>query len=85
MLEQAIERVAPGGLFIYKDMVSKPLWRAHANRLHDLVIARQWIHYLPLAQAINWAEQKACVVLERSTVNMLWYGHEIVVFKRMSA
>ena len=85
VLEQAIERVAPGGLFIYKDMVSKPLWRAHANRLHDLVIARQWIHYLPLAQAINWAEQKACVVLERSTVNMLWYGHEIVVFKRMSA
>ena len=56
-------------------------WRALANRLHDLVIARQWIHYLPLDKAIEWAAAKGCVVIEKRTVNMLWYGHEIVVFQ----
>ena len=81
VLEQAIERVAPGGRFIYKDMVAQPYWRALANRLHDLAIARQWIHYLPLDNAIEWAAAKGCVVIEKRTVNMLWYGHEIVVFQ----
>ena len=81
VLEQAIARVAPGGRFIYKDMVARPFWRALANRLHDLVIARQWIHYLPLERAIAWAEAKGCVVIEMRTVNMLWYGHEIIVFQ----
>ena len=81
VLEQAIERVAPGGRLIYKDMVARPFWRAFANRAHDLLIARQWIHYLPLQDAIACATAKGCTVIENRTVNMLWYGHEIVVFQ----
>jgi 2-polyprenyl-3-methyl-5-hydroxy-6-metoxy-1,4-benzoquinol methylase len=80
VLEQALDRVEPGGRFIYKDMVLRPAWRALANRLHDLVIARQWIHYLPLEDAIRWAEARGCKVIEKRTINMLWYGHEMVVF-----
>ena len=81
VLEQAIDRVEPGGRFVYKDMVARPFWRALANRLHDLVIARQWIHYLPLGTAIEWAQARGCTVVERRTVNMLWYGHEMLVFQ----
>ena len=81
VLEQALDRVEPGGLFVYKDMVERPAWRALANRTHDLLIARQWIHYLPLEQAIQWAQAKGCTVLERRRVDMLWYGHELVVFQ----
>lgn len=81
VLEQALARVEPGGRFIYKDMVKRPVWRALANQLHDLVIARQWIHYLPLENAVAWAEAKGCKVVETRTVNMLWYGHEMVVFQ----
>jgi 2-polyprenyl-3-methyl-5-hydroxy-6-metoxy-1,4-benzoquinol methylase len=81
VLLQALGRVAPGGRFIYKDMCLQPAWRAAANRLHDLLIARQWIHYLPLAQAVDWAEAAGFRVLQRQRVDMLWYGHEIVVFE----
>jgi 2-polyprenyl-3-methyl-5-hydroxy-6-metoxy-1,4-benzoquinol methylase len=81
VLEHALQRVEPGGRFIYKDMVLRPWWRALANRLHDLVIARQWIHYLPLHQVVAWAQAEGFTVVEQRTVNMLWYGHEWVVFQ----
>ena len=83
VLEQALSRVAPGGVFLYKDMASRPRWRALANRLHDLLIARQWIHYLPLARAIEWGAAKGFAVAQRRSTNRLWYGHEMVVFKRL--
>ena len=82
VLLQGLSRVAPGGRFVYKDMVSRPAWRAAANRLHDLLIARQWIHYLPLQQAVAWAAEQGFDVVEQRRVDMLWYGHEMVVFQR---
>ena len=81
VLEQALSCVEGGGLFIYKDMCARPLWRAFANRLHDLLIARQWIHYLPLMRAIEWAQAKGFTVEASRTTNMLWYGHEMVVLR----
>ena len=45
----ACDRVRLGGLLIYKDTASAPAWAAWVNRLHDLVLARQWIHYAPIA------------------------------------
>jgi hypothetical protein len=62
-------------------MVTRPVWRALANRAHDLLIARQWIHYLPLDAAVDWAQSKGYEVVEKRSINMLWYGHEIVVFR----
>ena len=42
VIERAASRLKPGGLLVYKDMVERPRWRAWKNRLHDLVLARQW-------------------------------------------
>ena len=61
-------------------MVRRPVWRALANRLHDLLIARQRIHYLPVEQVIEWAQAKGFRVIEQRRMDMLWYGHEMVVF-----
>ena len=36
-----VASLRPGGVFIYKDMVQHPLWRSWANRLHDLILAKQ--------------------------------------------
>ena len=82
VLEQAIGTLQPGGRFIYKDMVQKPRWRAAANRTHDLLIARQWIHYLALDDAVAWARAAGCRVTEQHRIDMLWYGHDIVVFEK---
>ena len=75
-------RLAPGGVLVYKDMCRRPRWRALANRLHDLVLNRQWIHYVPIEQVIDWAVTGGGLTLERRTrFNYFVYGHELAVFR----
>ena len=81
-IETAIGRVAPGGTFLYKDIGKRPLWRAWANRLHDLVLARQWIHYVATDDVVAWARAMGLTVAHRETINMLWYGHELAVLRK---
>ena len=77
------ERLAPGGVLVYKDMCQRPRWRALANRLHDLTLNRQWIHYVPIDQVIEWATDEGGLTLERrSRFNYLVYGHELAVFRK---
>lgn len=44
VVKEAVSRVAPGGLFLCKDIDVRPRWRNLANRLHDLILARKWIN-----------------------------------------
>ena len=82
VLEQASNCLAPGGHLIYKDMCRRPVWRALANRLHDLLVARQWIHYVPLERVETWAAECGLRLLHNERINRLWYGHELLVFRR---
>lgn len=78
----AASRVGPGGVFLYKDMADGPVWCSGMNRLHDLAMARQWIRYVPIERAEEWGD-RAGLRLERSEdVRMLWYAHEMRVFRR---
>lgn len=80
-LQQVGQRVRPGGLLIYKDMCRRPLWRAATNRLHDLVVARQWVRYFPVEQVgpTLGAEFEFVLSIDR---RMFWYGHEQRNFRR---
>lgn len=82
VLEMAASRLRPSGLLIYKDMVRKPLWRAWANRLHDLVLARQWIHYAPIEHVEQWARDLDLQIIDARSFNRFCYGHELRVFRR---
>lgn len=81
----AAARVRPGGLFIYKDMADRPFWAAGMNRLHDLVMARQWINYVPVESAEAWAAVEGLTPHHRLDTRMLWYAHELRVFRRPPA
>ena len=81
----AAERVAEGGLFLFKDIGPRPLFRAWANRLYDLVLARQWIHYVWPDEIVSWLEPAGFQLEIRQTINMVWYGHELLVFRRSGA
>jgi 2-polyprenyl-3-methyl-5-hydroxy-6-metoxy-1,4-benzoquinol methylase len=77
------DRLAPGGVLVYKDMCLRPRWRALANRMHDLILNRQWIHYVPIDRVIEWAVVESGLVLERRTgFNYLVYGHELAAFRK---
>jgi len=81
-IRRASQKVRPGGRFLYKDMVARPRWRAAANRLHDLVLARQWIHYLPVERVEAWATDEGLRLERSGRFNRLWYGHELRIFHR---
>jgi 2-polyprenyl-3-methyl-5-hydroxy-6-metoxy-1,4-benzoquinol methylase len=82
VLAEAASYVKPGGILIYKDMCDSPWWLAAANRFHDLVLARQWIHYLPSEAVEQWASAAGMRMVHTEDVRRGWYGHELRVFVR---
>jgi 2-polyprenyl-3-methyl-5-hydroxy-6-metoxy-1,4-benzoquinol methylase len=78
----ALDHVAPGGLLLYKDMADRPVILALANWLHDLIMARQWIRYVPIARIRSWGIQSGLSVEKESQCRVLWYAHEWILFKK---
>lgn len=79
---EAARRVARGGRLIYKDMRSRPIWRATMNRLHDLVLARQWITYCSPEAVQSWATEAGLRLRHHQEYETLWYAHELMIFDR---
>ncbi len=82
VLKLAFEKLRPGGVLVYKDMCREPAWRAWANRGHDLVLARQWIRYAPIAQIEVWCKELGLLLERRENATRWWYGHELRAFRR---
>lgn len=81
-LAAACAMVRPSGLLVYKDMARSPAWAAWANRAHDLLLARQWIHYLPIAEVESAAAGSNMPLVHADSVRLGWYAHELRVFRR---
>ncbi|MEM8836391.1 MAG: class I SAM-dependent methyltransferase [Planctomycetota bacterium] len=71
-----------GVAFLYKDMARTPLWMRAMNRLHDLVMAREWIDEEAIEQVEWWAHERGMRVAHAEDIHRLWYAHELRVFKR---
>ncbi len=82
VVEQALAHVAPGGVLIYKDMANRPVLKAGWNRLHDLIMARQWIRYRPIEEVRAWVEQAGGTVIHRAARSMGPYAHELLVVRQ---
>lgn len=76
---QSFDHVAPGGMLLYKDMASSPLVPAWWNRLHDLVLARQWIHYRAIGDVENWLAARGARIVDRGSRRLGPYAHEYLV------
>jgi 2-polyprenyl-3-methyl-5-hydroxy-6-metoxy-1,4-benzoquinol methylase len=77
----AVSHLKRGGVLLYKDMCDSPFWLAIPNRIHDLLLARQWIHYVPVEQVEAWAANLGLSLVHREQVRRYWYGHELRVFR----
>lgn len=80
---RAADALRPGGLFVYKDMASRPLWMALANRVHDLVFAADWIHYADFERGVRQAHDAGLAERRRDAYSRLWYRHEMLVCVRL--
>ena len=63
-------------------MVVRPRWRAAANQMHDLVMARQWVEHVDSDQVEAWASRSGMRVSRRDRFNTLWYGHWLLVLEK---
>jgi len=79
-----VRRLRPGGNFIYKDMADKPRFHSIANRAHDLIVAREIIHYMPLETVLDWAALADLQLIERLEYKRLVYAHELLVFRGLN-
>jgi len=84
LFSRIVDKVPPGGKLLYKDIASTPHWKAIANKLHDLVLAREWINYVPIESIIQWGVEGGLKVTEKSHFEMLWYSHDYLVFERIN-
>jgi cyclopropane fatty-acyl-phospholipid synthase-like methyltransferase len=82
VIERCHAALAPGGLLIYKDIGHRPRWRATSNRVHDLLMAREWVRYTPLRQVEAWTRELGMEVRHSERINCLWYGHDLCLVRR---
>lgn len=85
LITEAASHLRPGGLLLYKDMVRRPLWRAWTNRIHDLLVARQWIRYVPIEVVEAQAREAGLEMIAAKAINVFWYGHELRTFRKPAA
>lgn len=83
VLAHATKCVRVGGLFLYKDMATRPRWRAACNQAHDLLLAHQWIHHVEIELVDAWAAQNGLRKKTQGAASRYWYGHEWCVYERM--
>ena len=80
-VRDALTRVNPGGLFLYKGMAQKPLFCAVMNRLHDLASVREWIHCRPIGDVERFCSDQTSLEVFGSK-RLYWYQHEWRVFRK---
>lgn len=80
-LKAAINRVAENGILIYKDISTRKLYSGMLNRLHDLILNRQWVHYWEKCCVVDFLVRNGFSVLKEEEVNMWWYCHDLLVMK----
>lgn len=77
---EAASRLAPGGHLLYKDMAAGAGLKTLANRAHDLLLARQWIHHVAVDVVESWAGAAGLRLTHGEDIQRLWYAHELRIF-----
>ncbi len=72
----------PGGVLIVKEMATRPWWCAGANRLHDLLLARQWIHQMEAPTVVGWCRSAGLSITGQGAARHAWYAHHWTVAQR---
>ncbi len=81
-LNKVYDKIKPGGLLIIKDMSKKPWYFAMMNIIHDLIFAKQLIHYLPFHELVLNIKLNGFEIKEINSKILFWYSHEWIVAKK---
>lgn len=81
-VSEAVRRVKPGGVFIYKDMTDKPFGRRLAHTVDDLIFSHELVQQVVPEQVEQWAEAEGLTLLASEYVPRLIYGNVLRVFSK---
>ncbi|ASP34115.1 hypothetical protein CHH27_13385 [Labrenzia sp. VG12] len=81
---QSLERVAPDGIFLFKDMVEGPFWRRLAHNLDDYIFSGEWVTQVKTAALRRQVLESGFDLVEEREIPRLWYGNTLLVFRRQS-
>jgi 2-polyprenyl-3-methyl-5-hydroxy-6-metoxy-1,4-benzoquinol methylase len=83
LVEQAADKLAPGGILMVLSVDPRPGWQVLAHRLHERLVARQRTLYLrPFSAIAAWATRAQLKQIEHQRVDSSWYGHDLGIFQR---
>lgn len=74
-----VAEYAKSGRVIIKDISPKPIWKALANVIHDLIVSREWISIRDENQVKRWFLEEGFSILEFKRIDMWCYSHYLLV------
>jgi cyclopropane fatty-acyl-phospholipid synthase-like methyltransferase len=81
--EEIIKRTKKGTRLILADINAEKPIGSFLNRLHDLVLAKQWVYPWPATKVLNQLEKLGWKINHCSYHRNLWYPHYVIVAERI--
>ena len=63
-------------------MASRPVLFALWDRMHDLILARQWIRYRAIGEVENWLAAHGARIVDMGSRRLGRYAHESMLSRR---
>lgn len=82
-VEEAIKRVGPAGVFLFKDMVEAPFWRRLAHNIDDLIFSGEWVKQVKTAEVEKQVRAAGFELVESLEIPRVFYGNTLRVFRKI--
>ena len=81
-MQRVADNMAPGARLVFKDIDASEFAGSCMNQLHDLILARQWVHPLSRQESVRMLTEAGLSVLRHDTRWSLWYPHHLIVAEK---
>jgi len=81
-INKIIMNMDSGGEFLIADINAEKKVGVFLNRVHDLVLAREWVHPSTPEKVESILSKFDCEVIHRTLHRTLWYPHFIIKVKK---
>ncbi len=82
VIENIINQLNNGTIFIYKDISNRNFFYATMNRLHDFFYNNEIINYYEVDKIINFIKKDKSISYKRFYHRIFWYDHEFLIIKK---
>jgi 2-polyprenyl-3-methyl-5-hydroxy-6-metoxy-1,4-benzoquinol methylase len=81
-LYELIDRMPPGSRLIVKDIEASQYLGAWSNQIHDLLLARQWVHPRRAVDIAQQLRNAGAAITPPMLLWTLWYPHFLLVAEK---